>query len=68
MIVVNYAKYLKRRLTMTKNLQYCVTFETHGYILNATSKIFLIFNVLVATIVTPGFALNASVEYFLLET
>ena len=31
---VTYAYYVKRRLTATKNLQYYITFVTHGYILN----------------------------------
>ena len=34
--LVTYVEYVKRQLTMTKNLQYCVTFVTHGYILNVT--------------------------------
>ena len=45
-----------------------VTFVTHGYILNVIIYIFLIFNILVATIVTLGFALNSPVKHFLLET
>ena len=45
-----------------------VTFVTHGYILNVIIYIFLIFNILVATIVTLGFTLNALVKHFILET
>ena len=45
-----------------------VTFVTHGYILNVIIYIFLIFSILVATIVTLGFALNALVKHFILET
>ena len=65
--LVTSVEYVKRQLTMTKNLQYRVTFVTRGYILNVTIKFFLIFNISMATIMTPGFALNAPVKHFLLE-
>ena len=47
---------------MTKNLQYYANFVTHEYILNVA------INILLATIVTPGFALDTQVKHFILKT
>ena len=66
-IVVSYLCRIYEK-TIDDGKEFYVTFVTHGYILNVIIELFLISNILVARIVTPGFALNVPMKYFLWET